>query len=152
MKSCWKENLREDFMLIKACLTKSNIIFGACLAFILFMMLIFDLDCPILHITGISCPGCGMTRAYLRLLHFQIREAGFYHPLWWAPPFVPIFWLLYKRGKVSHKVHQIFLYLFAGLFLVTYLIRILFFRSMVIRFSPKSGVIYQVLSHVFSFL
>ncbi len=38
-------------------------------------------QCPILYYTGIPCPGCGMTRALLRLLILDFAGAAAYHPL-----------------------------------------------------------------------
>ncbi len=35
--------------------------------------------CPVLHATGIPCPGCGLTRATLFLLHGDIRASLTYH-------------------------------------------------------------------------
>ncbi len=37
--------------------------------------------CPIKLVTGISCAGCGMTRAWEAMFHFHIEEAFYYHPL-----------------------------------------------------------------------
>ncbi len=37
--------------------------------------------CPILAYTGIPCPGCGMTRALLRLLALDFAGAAAFHPL-----------------------------------------------------------------------
>ena len=41
--------------------------------------------CPIRFFTGISCAGCGMSRAWLALLRGDISAAWGYHPLFWAP-------------------------------------------------------------------
>ena len=51
----------------------------------------FGVTCPIKYITGISCAGCGMSRAWIALLHFNIHEAFMYHPLFFLPPVVVIF-------------------------------------------------------------
>lgn len=44
----------------------------------------FGVTCPIKYITGISCAGCGMSRAWISLLHFNIHDAFMYHPLFSA--------------------------------------------------------------------
>ena len=48
------------------------------------------IGCPIKYATGISCIGCGMTRAWLSLLHLDIRGAFYYHPAFFLPPLVLI--------------------------------------------------------------
>ena len=44
--------------------------------------------CPIKRITGISCAGCGMSRALLAAAHLQFSEAFYYHPLFWLCPII----------------------------------------------------------------
>ena len=53
----------------------------------------FGVTCPIKYITGISCAGCGMSRAWISLLHFNIHDAFMYHPLFFLPPIVVIVYL-----------------------------------------------------------
>lgn len=53
----------------------------------------FGVTCPIKYITGISCAGCGMSRAWIALLHFNIHDAFMYHPLFFLPPVVVIVYL-----------------------------------------------------------
>lgn len=36
--------------------------------------------CPFLTLTGIPCPGCGMTRSCLALVHGDLALAWSYHP------------------------------------------------------------------------
>jgi hypothetical protein len=46
--------------------------------------------CPMASSLGIPCPGCGLTRATLSLLHGDVRAALHFHPLVWllTPLFV----------------------------------------------------------------
>jgi hypothetical protein len=37
--------------------------------------------CPLLNITGIPCPGCGMTRAFLAFFRLDLKGAFHYHPM-----------------------------------------------------------------------
>lgn len=62
------------------------------------------IGCPIKFATGISCPGCGMTRAWLAALHLRFDLAMAYHPLFWAVPL--IFACVGLRSHLSPKVFQ----------------------------------------------
>ena len=46
--------------------------------------------CPVAGTFGVPCPGCGLTRATLALLHGDVRGALRFHPLVWllTPLFV----------------------------------------------------------------
>lgn len=44
--------------------------------------------CIFSNVFGIPCPTCGMTRAYISLLHFDFKHAFFYHPLFFLAPFL----------------------------------------------------------------
>lgn len=48
-------------------------------------VLLLDVGCVFRRITGIPCPGCGMTRAHLAALRLDFRGAFYYHPLWFLP-------------------------------------------------------------------
>src|SRR3972149_2262823 len=41
----------------------------------------FYIFCPLLTYTGIPCPFCGLTRSLLCLLHGDVAQAFWYHPL-----------------------------------------------------------------------
>ena len=53
--------------------------------FILIAFLLFVLNIPVTcifkSVTGISCPSCGMTRAFLSILHFNFVDAFFLNVL-----------------------------------------------------------------------
>ena len=55
--------------------------------------------CPMAALTGHPCPGCGMTRATLALLHGHLAEAVGFHPL--APLLVPLLggFVLYEAAQ-----------------------------------------------------
>lgn len=61
-----------------------------CVAMLLAAALLYvtHVGCPIKFLTGISCPGCGMTRAWLSAVHGDIHQAIAYHPLFWTVPLV----------------------------------------------------------------
>ena len=43
--------------------------------------LLFHAYCPFKLLTGIPCPGCGLTRAGLSLLTLHFKKAWYYHPM-----------------------------------------------------------------------
>lgn len=56
--------------------------------------------CPLRRVTGVWCPGCGMTRAIGWLVHGDLAESWRYHP--WAAVVVAQVafvggWLLWRR-------------------------------------------------------
>lgn len=47
-----------------------------------------SIGCPIKFITGMSCPGCGLTRAWESALLLNFDDAVRFHPLFWVVPIV----------------------------------------------------------------
>lgn len=45
------------------------------------LVVILDIGCVFRTLTGIPCPGCGSTRAWLAFLRGDVITAFFYHPL-----------------------------------------------------------------------
>lgn len=61
--------------------------------------------CPMAVVTGIPCPGCGMTRATLSALHGDFATAFRYHPL--ALLIVPLFATYATAHAVSYIRHGV---------------------------------------------
>ena len=61
---------------------------GAFVAVAALVLYLIGVGCPIKFMTGVSCPGCGMTRAWLELARGHLAAAFAYHPLFWAVPLV----------------------------------------------------------------
>ena len=53
----------------------------AAIVLVYLMYFAVGIRCPIKFLTGISCAGCGMTRAWWFFLHGDLRKAFYYHPL-----------------------------------------------------------------------
>ncbi len=118
---------------------------GAALAVIGFYAVLFALDitCPIKFVTGVSCPGCGMTRACLSLLSGRPARALYYHPLVWLPPIILALYLF--RAKLPRWAVRYAPAAVGVLFCVVYLIRLL--RGCapdVVVFSPENGLFYRL--------
>ncbi|MCR4720549.1 MAG: DUF2752 domain-containing protein [Lachnospiraceae bacterium] len=114
------------------------------IVFIYFIFHITGIGCPIKYVTGVSCPGCGMTRAMWSLLHFDFAQAFYYHPMW---P-LPILWLaaFIFRWKLG-KVYKWIVIAFAVAFLVTYIIRMFTGPEEVVSFAPESGAIGRLIKY-----
>ena len=54
------------------------------------------IGCPIKFLTGISCAGCGMTRAYIAVFHLDLKSAVYFHPLFWIPPIYLLYYVFIK--------------------------------------------------------
>ncbi len=54
--------------------------------------------CLFRRYTGLICPSCGMSRAWLAAFHLELREAFEYHPMFWAIPVFAAFFLLGERA------------------------------------------------------
>ncbi len=77
--------------------------------------------CPIKFATGVSCPGCGMTRAWLAFLSLHLAEAVAYHPLFWT---VPVAFALAKVGRAPNRVVTVLVWVLIGALLVLWLVRL----------------------------
>lgn len=43
--------------------------------------------CPLFRLTGFTCPGCGLTRAYIHAFHGDFATAFRYNPFFFTIPF-----------------------------------------------------------------
>lgn len=81
--------------------------------------------CLVKNITGIPCPGCGLTRSFLSLLSGHLSKAFFYHPLFFTIPFILIIIIFLNVGfePMYRKLYERLLYGMIFLFFLTYGIR-----------------------------
>lgn len=103
----------------------------------------FGVTCPIKYITGISCAGCGMSRAWIALLHFNIHEAFMYHPLFFLPPVVVIF--MFLKSKINIKFYKIFMFTMAGAFVIVYLYRMFIGTGDIVVFEPQNNILFRII-------
>ena len=116
------------------------------ISFYFILEYVLDITCPILYLTGISCAGCGMSRAWIRLLHMDLAGAFYYHPLFWIPAvavgLIP-FW-----KKFHPKVKKTIIIATCILFVGVYTLRILDVTDTVVVFHPKNGMLYRFFSNL----
>ena len=115
----------------KKLVVKHAIIFLLLAAYIIVMQLT-GFGCPIRRMTGIPCPGCGLTRAYISLFRFDIKEAFIYHPLF---PLIPLilFAGIHQNSNLLAKIPKKALewFILGGclLVIIVYLLRLFIFHN-----------------------
>lgn len=105
--------------------------------------LIFHIPCPIHYLTGISCPGCGMSRSVLALLRLDFSAALYYHPL---IPYLLVAAPVLAALHLTHRdrLRKILVLASAVLMVLVYLWRLIVVRSPVLDFSPASGLLGRI--------
>lgn len=59
------------------------------------------IGCPIKAMTGIPCPGCGITRSFTCISHGSLLESLYYHPIGWLYYIGFAFLLFVKIVEIS---------------------------------------------------
>ena len=108
---------------------------------------IVGISCPIKFLTGISCPGCGMTRALIHALRLDFAAAFFYHPLWIGliPAVIAYFWL-YVKGK--EKSAKVLLIICGATLLIAYVLRMFFAEGDVVVFHPEENLLFRIIEKI----
>lgn len=101
------------------------------------------IGCPIRFLTGVSCAGCGMTRAYIQAAHLDFRSAMHFHPLFWIPPVYILYCAFIKRHLKTRHDNMVS-FLLISLFLLVYICRLTIVRSDILAFNPSNGAIWKI--------
>ncbi len=104
---------------------------------------IVGIGCPIKFLTGISCAGCGMTRAWFHALQFNFRAAFYYHPLWLLAPVLIILLLLYQ--KLNKKFFIASLTTIVLIFIIVYIIRLISPNDTVVIIDISQSAVIKLL-------
>lgn len=118
---------------------KNDIIAILAIVILYIVLAVVGIGCPIAYLTGISCAGCGMTRAWLAVLSGDFTMAFYYHPLFWMVIPAAI-WILTGRRR-NRKVFLTGLWVVGILFFAVYVWRMLFGDGVVVYFHPGQGAI-----------
>jgi hypothetical protein len=106
-----------------------------------------SLPCPINYVSGISCPGCGMTRAVISLCKLDLARAFYYHPMvFFIIPAVPCYLVLKSKGKVG--ACRALAVVFALLMIGVYLFRILNPEASPLDFDAGDGLFFRLINKV----
>jgi len=85
------------------------------------------IGCPIYRIFGVSCPGCGMSRAIFSMLKLDFVSAYRYHPLFLlftlATLYVVFRGAIQNRVKISDKAEFTMGLISLGLLLIVWFYR-----------------------------
>ncbi|HWT75836.1 MAG TPA: DUF2752 domain-containing protein [Mobilitalea sp.] len=115
--------------------------------FIIYLVLnLFHFGCPIKGLTGISCPGCGMTRAVRAAFMLDFKAAFYYHPLFMITPIM--FLLFLFDSFLPSKPQKIIWSIIIVLFLITYLYRLFFTQSDVVQIDIWSGLVLKLFHNI----
>lgn len=96
--------------------------------------------CPFRFLFGLSCAGCGMTRAWKALiLSGDPAAAMAFHPLFWLV--IPAGLLILLRNRIPEKIGKILWWIIIGLMLIVYLLRMMDPNDAVVVFQPEKGII-----------
>ncbi len=109
----------------------------------------FRAFCPMVIVTGLPCPGCGITRSLCYLLTGQVAESIHMHPMGIVVAcfFLYVAWNRYIIGRNPKKI-MLLITVLAILLLITYLVR------MYLYFPNRAPYVYKegnVLSTIFPF-
>lgn len=126
---------------------RKEIICSAAAILLLYGVFAFSgIGCPIKFVTGVSCAGCGMTRAWISVLHGDLRAAWNYHPLFWTIPPAAAVWFF--RHHIDKKMLNISLFIFAAIFVSIYIYRLFDPADEIVVFAPWDGVMGRLLDSI----
>lgn len=111
-----------------------------------FFIELLGVTCPIKFLTGISCAGCGMSRAWLSLLRQDVSAAFAYHPLFWLPVPGAVLLLLWRR--LPKRAARVCMGVICGLFCVVYLVRLFSPEDTVVVFAPEEGFVFRLFARL----
>ena len=102
------------------------LILAACGAVLGVWVLLFGF-CPIRAVTGVICPSCGMSRAWLAALRLDLGAAFSHHPMFWIVPAVAALWLFDFQPLPSKRANAWLLAALGIGFAVCYFVRLAMF-------------------------
>lgn len=121
-----------------------------CIFLVIFLIYMFT-GCPIKLFTGVSCAGCGMTRAYFSLLHLNFRDAFYYHLLFPCPIIFVAVYIMTKFGfpqKAAKVIYGVMIFLF----IAVYIYRMLNPNDSIVVFEPQNGLIFKGIKFILDYV
>ena len=100
--------------------------------------MLLSLPCPIRWLTGVSCPGCGITRASVALCRLDFRQAVYYNPSVFIVIAAVLLVIVFRN---SRKAKKWIVGTAAVMMVLVYICRMAIFKTPVLQFDPASGAI-----------
>ena len=104
-----------------------RLLFVFLLGSMLLVCVYFRVPCLFRRVTGVICPGCGLSRAWLCAFRLNFVDAFHFHPLFWSVPILVL--CVIFDGKLFHGIrwnHGILVVMLI-VWLVVYIIRLVSF-------------------------
>lgn len=140
--------LMEEVIIRKKIVNKSTLNILFVIAIYTLFLNVTHIGCPIRFLTGVSCMGCGMSRALSAVIRLHFQEAVHYHPLVFFVPFIIVFMCIESKIAVSNKRLVKFVWIvIISSFFITYLVR-LFSNDPVVQINIKDGLIFKMIKHL----
>ena len=105
------------------------------------------IGCPIKFTTGVSCAGCGMTRAWQHILQLDLAAAFYFHPLFWTIPVAVVLFFLKNRFP---RLFRVAAGVIAVLFIVVYLVRMSDRSCDIVVFEPYNSALISIVRRLTS--
>ena len=107
--------------------------------------------CPIKFMTGISCPGCGMTRACISVFKGDFKESLRYNPMIILMPFMAILFVCNNIKPIYNKYKKVIdkLWVIIGtIFIVTYLIRLIIGNNDIVVIDIRENILFRIIEKI----
>lgn len=107
------------------------ILFVVLIVYLLEVILVgYSIPCPFHYVTGLKCPGCGITRMIISLAHLDFKRAFYYNPfLFVTGPLLLYFFfknMLYSCGITKWNITKkdnIILYIYTAMLIIFGIVR-----------------------------
>ena len=103
---------------------KEKIITCGAVVAVVAVMYIFKLPCLFKAVFGIPCPGCGMTRAYISLLHLDFLQAFNFNIMFWSVPVLVLLYFLDGKLLKAKWANTLLIYLIIGGFFLGWVLKL----------------------------
>jgi Protein of unknown function (DUF2752). len=127
-------------------LVRERIHLCICIFIIYLFLSLLHIGCPIKFVTGISCPGCGMTRAVLSALRLNFKEAFHYHPLFFMTP-VMLFLFLFEEA-IKPIYYKIAWFIIILLFFLIYIFRLFISSGSIVSIDINDGIMLKLIHQI----